>query len=84
MHRGVATHNKQQKKKLHDGTAKVMQQDRAMWSAISGRSGLVKLMMMITVAASEMRPSCGQITKFHDPGVEARACTDDKICNLQV
>ena len=74
------TLNKQQKKRLIDGTNIVMKQDEAMWTALAGTVDDEKLLLVITTTEAEenMYPSVAPISNFHTPGPEAVNFEDDK------
>ena len=63
----------------------VKEQDRAMWSTLSGRAlGTIgKLIFVIALVNEQSQQAMGQTALFIDPGFEADNCTDKWINQLK-
>ena len=69
----LTTMNKAQKKIIKEGNAQVRDQEKAMWSALSGHrpTSCAKLLFVIASCMIDKAASIGQVTNFIDPGLRA-------------
>ena len=79
------TFNKQQRKKVRQGSEAIARQDDAMWSTLSGKkrlNPLKKCLLAITTFSNAFACAIGQLTTFVDPGWQGIHCDESMIDSL--